>query len=174
MAYTPKRRRGPNKLKPEAETAAVATSVPQTGAEPEIVATTAPQEPAAPAKRRRRASVGGFHKKLDVPAREGYQRRWFNDIPGRIANAEDLAYTHVTEPGIKSDSPDSRVRRLVGTQASGAPLYAYLMETPDSEYQQGVDEKESVHRQVDDAIRAGRDTTGRVENSYGEGSIGTR
>lgn len=126
---------------------------------------------AAPAKRRRRSSVGGFHMKLETPQREGFQRRWFNDTPGRIANAEELAYDHVTESGIKSDSPDSRVRRLVGTQANGQPLYAYLMETPVEEYRAGQAEREETHRQVDIAIRDGRDATGRISNGYGEGSI---
>lgn len=126
---------------------------------------------ARPRKRRRRGSVGGFHLKLSAPERKGFIRRWVNDTPGRIASMEELAYTHVTEPGIKSDSPDSRVRRLVGTQANGAPLHAYLMETPLEEYQQGIEEKEELHRVVDEAIRAGRDATGRVQDAYGEGSI---
>lgn len=122
-------------------------------------------------KRRRRASVGGFHLKLSAPERKGFVRRWFNDKPGRIAEAEELAYEHVTETGIKSDSPDSRVRRLVGTQ-DGEPLYAYLMETPDEEYQAGRDELEERHRQVDQAIREGREMDkGRISNGYGEGSI---
>lgn len=125
----------------------------------------------APKKRRRRSSVGGFHLKLDAPARKGYHRRWFNDTPGRIANAEELAYDHVEDPSIKSDSPDSRVRRLVGTQASGQPLYAYLMETPVEEYEVGQAEREETHRQVDTAIREGRDATGRIQDEYGEGSI---
>ena len=130
-----------------------------------------PATEAAPKKRRRRASVGGFHLKLHAPERPGFHRRWFNDTPGRIANAEELAYDHVCDPSIKSDSTDTRVRRLVGTQASGQPLYAYLMETPIEEYQAGAAEKEETHRQIDKAIREGRDATGRMENSYGEGSI---
>lgn len=128
-------------------------------------------ESVPPSKRRRRASVGGFNMKLAIPQRAGFVRRWFNDTPGRIAEAEDLAYDHVKEEGIKSDSPDSRVRRLVGTQANGQPLYAYLMETPKEEYRAGQDEKEEQHRLVDKAISEGRDATGRISNGYGEGSI---
>lgn len=131
----------------------------------------APDTTEAPKKRRRRASVGGFHLKLHAPERSGYHRRWFNDTPGRIANAEELAYDHVCDTSIKSDGTDTRVRRLVGTQANGQPLYAYLMETPIEEYQAGAEEKEETHRQIDKAIREGRDATGRMENSYGEGSI---
>lgn len=111
--------------------------------------------------------------KLAVPERKGYVRRWFNDIPGRIAEAEELAYDHVTDPSIKSDSPDGRVRRQVGTQANGQPLYSYLMETPIDEYRAGIEEKEEQHRAVDQAINEGRDLTGRVQNAYGQSSIAT-
>lgn len=166
MVYTRKRRtRGPNKPK---VTIIVEDTV--TGE----VAQAEGHEPSEPAKRRRRADVGGLHLRLSCPTREGYQRRWFNDTPGRLAIADELAYEHVRESGIKSDSPDSRVRRLVGTQAGGAPLYAYLMECPQSEYLAGQAEKEEQHRAVDDAINRGEDPTGRVQNAYGEGSIGTR
>lgn len=124
-----------------------------------------------PTKRRRRADVDGMHLKLKAPQREGFVRRWFNDKPGRIAEAEELAYDFVRGTSIKSDGTDSRVRRLVGTQANGQPQYAYLMETPLEEYQVGQSEKEERHRQIEQAIREGRDATGRVSDSYGEGSI---
>lgn len=131
----------------------------------------APKAAPAPTKRRRRASVNGLNLKLAAPSRPGYQRRWFNETPGRLAEAEELAYTHVSDASIKSDGTDSRVRRLVGTQANGQPMYAYLMETPIEEYQAGQAEREEEHRAVDLAIKEGRDATGRVTNSYGEGSI---
>lgn len=172
MVYKATRRRGPNKPKPEVHRD-VLTPQPDSQREDgtvEILATELP----TPTRRRKRADVNGMHLRLSAPAREGYQRRWFNDTPGRLATAEELAYDHVREPGIKSDSPDSRVRRLVGTQAGGAPLYAYLMETPQAEYQRGIEEKEEQHRAVDEAINRGEDPTGRVRDSYGEGSIGTR
>lgn len=122
-------------------------------------------------RRRRRASVGGHSMKLTAPQREGFVRRWFNDDGNRIAEAEELAYDFVKETGIKSDSPDSRVRRLVGTKANGEPLYSYLMETPREEYMAGQREKEELNRQIDEAITAGRDSTGLLENQYGHGSI---
>jgi hypothetical protein len=164
MAYVAKRRRGQNKPK-------AAINLTSNVSGPTIEA---PPEPPSPTKRRKRADVNGMHLRLAAPTRPGYQRRWFNDTPGRLATAEELAYEHVQESGIKSDSPDSRVRRLVGTQAGGAPLYAYLMETPREEYQRGIEEKEEQHRAVDAAIQRGEDPTGRVQDSYGEGSIGTR
>lgn len=143
---------------------------PPMNAAPEHVVETFAEAP-KPGKRRRRASTGGMNLKLAVPQRDGFQRRWFNDVEGRIAEAHELAYDHVTDPDIKSDSPDKRVRRHVGTKANGQPLYAYLMETPLDEYQAGIDEKEEQHRAVDQAINEGRDPTGRVQNAYGQSSI---
>jgi hypothetical protein len=150
MTYVAKRRRGPNKPKaPVPVTPAVRAAAEEKSEE--AVPTT---------RRRKRADVGGQHLKLKAPPREGYQRRWVNDTPGRIAMFEDLAYAHVSEQGIKSDSPDSRVRRLVGTQAGGAPQYAYLMETPLEEFQAGIEEKEEARRPFEEAIRRGEDTLG--------------
>jgi hypothetical protein len=138
---------------------------------PERADNAIPAQTGAPTKRRRRADVNGMQLKLKAPPREGFQRRWFNDTPGRLAEAEELAYDHVRDPSIKSDGTDSRVRRLVGTQANGQPLYAYLMETPEAEWAAGQAEREEQHRAVDLAINEGRDATGRVGNPYGEGSI---
>ncbi|MBB6424953.1 hypothetical protein [Sphingopyxis sp. JAI128] len=120
--------------------------------------------------RRRRASVGGLNMKLQVPERPGYHRHWFNDVPGRLAMAHELAYDFVEDRTLKSDSPDTRIRRHVGT-IDGNPLYAYLMETPLEEYERGQREKVEETREVDKAIAAGRDLDGRVENQYGHGSI---
>lgn len=137
----------------------------------QVVPENAVAETEAPTKRRRRADVNGMNLKLAAPSRDGFQRRWFNDVPGRLAEADDLAYSHVTDSSIKSDGTDSRVRRLVGNQANGQPLYAYLMETPVSEFQAGIQEREEIHAAVDKAISEGRDATGRIQDGYGEGSI---
>lgn len=128
---------------------------------------------AKPAKRRRRASVGGFGLKLEAPARKGYTRRWINDDGNRLANADELGYDFVSDTGLKTSGPGSRVSRLVGTKANGEPLHAYLMETPDELYAEGIAEKEAAARQIDDAITAGRDSTGQMSphETYGHGSI---
>lgn len=126
-----------------------------------------------PTSRRRRASVGGLKMKLSAPARAGFVRRWFNDDGNRIADAQELAYDFVHEGGIQTSSPGSRVSRLVGTKANGEPLHAYLMETPQEEHSLGVADKEAHNRQIDEAIVAGRDSTGQLPSSetYGQGSI---
>jgi hypothetical protein len=125
--------------------------------------------PSAP--RRRRSSVGGFALKLSAPSKEGQQRRWVNDDGNRIAQMRELGYEFVSETGIKTADPGSHVTRLVGTKANGEPLHAHLMETPNELYAEGVNEKEAANRQIDEAIAAGRDSTGRLENQYGHGSI---
>jgi hypothetical protein len=122
-------------------------------------------------KRRRRASVGGHALKLSAPTREGVTRRWVNDDGNRIAEARELGYDFVSETGIQTADPGSHISRLVGTKANGEPLHAHLMETPNELYAEGVAEKEAANRLIDEAITAGRDSTGRLENQYGHGSI---
>ena len=126
-----------------------------------------------PPARRRRTSVGQAALKLSAPARPGFVRRWFNDDNNRIATAHELAYEHVTDQGVKSSSSDTRISRLVGTKANGEPLRAFLMETPEAEYAEGNNEREAHNRMVDEAISAGRDSTGQMTQSetYGRGSI---
>ena len=155
MAYKPTRRtRGPNKPKviagPDGDTVAAPVI-----AQPEPVAAMP-----APTRRRKRADVNGQHLKLAFPEREGFHRRWVNDKPGRVAMFEKLAYDHVRDPSIKSDGPDGRIRRLVGTTEGGAPQYAYLMETPREEYQFGVDEKEESRAAFEATINRGEDPLG--------------
>lgn len=143
--------------------------------DPVAVAAVEPKTDPTTGKRRRRASVGGHALKLNAPTRPGYTRRWFNDDGNRIADAHELAYEFVHEAGVQTSSPGSRVSRLVGTKANGEPLHAFLMETPNELYAEGLAEKEAHNRQIDDAIIAGRDSTGQMSSTetYGQGSIQT-
>ena len=147
------------------------------GGRPRKIVDDAPEQPSdAPVTkttRRRRPSTGGHALKLEAPQRAGETRRWVNDVGDRIANLKELGYEHVSDTGVQTDQPGSRIARRVGTQANGAPLHAYLMETPDELYKQGVDEREVQNSAVDKAIEAGRDFTGRLtsQESYGHGSI---
>lgn len=141
------------------------------GRPPVEVETAAPDAPELP-PRRRRAKIGEFAMKLDAPQRPGFVRRWFNDNKNRIAEGEELAYDFVTDKGVKSTDPSSRISRIVGSGENGEPLRAYLMETPEEYYQEGLAEKEAKNRQVDDAIAAGRDSTGQHPDTHaGRGSI---
>ena len=95
------------------------------------VARTADEAPIPKSERRRRPSTGGHEYKLSAPSREGETRRWVNDEGNRIAKMKELGYEFVSDTGVQTDQPGSRIARRVGTQANGAPLHAYLMETPD-------------------------------------------
>lgn len=129
-------------------------------------------ERSPPVNRRVRKKVGALVSKLDAPLRQGETRRWVNDDGNRIAEVRELGYEFVSETGIQTADPGSRVSRLVGTKANGEPLHAYLMETPDELYAEGIAEQEAANRQIDEAITAGRDSTGRMdEHQYGHGSI---
>lgn len=162
----PIRRRGPNKK----VAPAIRVARPVKPDAPEK----ASAEPSAPSKRRRRASVGGHATKLNAPIRPGYERRWFNDAGNRLADAQELGYEFVSESGIKTDMPGSRITRRVGTAAAGGAQLAYLMETPVELYAEGIAEREAINSQVDQAIVKGADFTGQMQSSdgtYGHGSI---
>jgi len=125
----------------------------------------------APTARRKRKRITGLNLKLAVPDRPGYHRHWFVDKPGRLAEADDLAYTHVSDPSLKTDSTDSRVRRLTGTDGFGAPQYSYLMETPLEEYAAGQADKEQAHTAFETAIQRGMDPLNTLTDAYGRGTI---
>ena len=126
------------------------------------------QEKAAP--RRRRASIGGFRQKLDAPQRPGYVRRWVDDSPARIMEMQELGYEFVHEQagtGAKrTDGQGSRISRMGGKRDDGSPHQLVLMETPISEYEIGRQEKEERIKPFEDALRAGADTTGRLQDTY--------
>lgn len=139
-------------------------------AEPAAETTT---EAGAPTRRRKRGKIGGMSLKLDAPARPGFIRRWVNDQNNRLAETQELAYDFVTDQSIQSSGSDTRISRLVGTQANGEPLRAYLMETPEEEFAEGSKEKEAFNRRVDEAITTGSDFTGQMpsKETYGHGEI---
>lgn len=121
-------------------------------------------------QRRRRASVGGFKQKLDAPQREGFVRRWVDDNPVRINEMQELGYDFVTDKAgegrARTDGLGSRMSRMAGKRDDGSPHHLVLMETPVSEYQQGVAEKEERLKPFEEALRAGVDTQGRLADAY--------
>lgn len=128
-----------------------------------------PTESAAEAvpvsRRRRRASTGGFRLKLDAPQRAGYVRRWVIDDPSRIISMQELGYDFA-EAEAKTEGLGTRIERHAGKDAEGKPQRLILMETPQEEYDLGLKDKEAALKPFEDAIKAGRDTTGRVQDSY--------
>lgn len=128
-------------------------------------------EPAG--RRRRRKALDGLAQKLAAPKIPGHTTRFVNDDGNRLAELQELGYEFVPSGTAAKDGVGSRVSRLVGTKANGEPMHAYLMETPDELYAQGVDEREATVRQTDEAIRAGRDQTGQIENIHSRASHGS-
>lgn len=132
--------------------------------------TDTPQDAIPKGQRRRRASVGGFTVKLNAPSRPGYVRRFVNGDPARIAQLEDLGYTLVNERAEgrgdkRTDGAGTRIARHAGRFEDGAPMQAFLMETPIEEYNVGVAEKEERLKPFEEAVRAGFDPTGSLAPS---------
>lgn len=107
------------------------------------------------AGRSKRVLLGGTSLKLDAPKRNGYVRRWFNDAEGRVETAEQAGYSFVHDGRAESEQP-VRVRRRVGTNADGTPLYAYLMEKPEEFYQEDQALKRQPLDEIDEAIFGGQ------------------
>lgn len=125
-----------------------------------------PEKPA----RRRRAPLTAIKQRLAAPQREGYIRRWVDDSPTRIMEMQELGYDFVQEAAgegaSRTDGVGTRINRLGGKRDSGAPQHLVLMETPVEEYAHGLKEKEAQLAPFEDALRAGKDTTGRMTDSY--------
>lgn len=118
------------------------------------------------ANRRKRASAGGYTLKLDAPKRPGWQRRFVNGDPSRILRMQELGYTFVNDkPGEgdkRTQGQGTRISRHAGSTEHGQPMQTYLMETPDSQYQIGLQEKEDRLKPFEEAIRRQADPTGEL------------
>lgn len=120
--------------------------------------------------RRRRAPIGGFRQKLDAPQRPGYVRRWVDDSPARIMEMQELGYDFAQDKAAdgarRTDGQGSRISRMGGKRDDGSPHHLVLMETPVEDYDLGRKEKEDALKPFEDALRAGADTTGRLQDAY--------
>ena len=116
-------------------------------------------------ERKERIPLGTRVSKLTVPQRHGYQRRWMNDSPGRIEDAKRGGYSLVVDPTLKvgnaSEDGNSEiggaVSRVVGTQEGGNPMKAYLMEIPQSWYDEDQSRKREARMEIEAAIIRGDD-----------------
>lgn len=91
-------------------------------------------------------------KRLDVPERPGYYRRWFRGDPGRIARAKQAGYEFVDASDVEITNFDlggnastsgntdmgTRVSVVSGDTGdeNGNPMRLYLMEVPNEYYEQ--------------------------------------
>jgi hypothetical protein len=128
----------------------------------------APVKPVAPAippaakrmSRETRKPFGSQDQKLAYPAREGFHRHWFNEIPGRIDSALEAGYTHVLDKDAK------KVSRVVGVSTSGGPLTAWLLEIPEDWYLDDMKRQQDVVDEKETAIRQGALDAKPGENRY--------
>lgn len=123
--------------------------------------------------RRRRGSVGGFSYKLDAPQREGFVRRFVNDDPARIRQLEELGYTIVNQTAgegeARTDGQGTRITRHAGKDENGKPFQTVLMETPITEFEVGLKDKEEARKPFEQAIARSADTTASVPDAYQPG-----
>lgn len=131
-----------------------------------IVVQTAPATDAvAPKYRRTRASTGGMKLKLTAPQRPGFVRRFVKNDPSRILEMRALGYDFA-QADTHTDGLGTRITRHAGKGEFGQPEQLVLMETPESEYAIGVQEKEEQRQPFEQALRAGRATDGELTDQY--------
>jgi hypothetical protein len=96
-----------------------------------------------PKRRRNRKPFGNKDQKLAYPDRPGYHRHWFNDVPGRLIQADEAGYSQVKAPDGKP------VSMVVGIGRGGQPLTAYLHEIPQEDYDEDMAAQDSeVHERL--------------------------
>ena len=74
--------------------------------------------------RKIRKPFGAQTQKLALPERPGYKRHWFNDVAGRVDEAESNGWAHL------KDKDSKPLKRVVGTGRDNKALHAYAMELP--------------------------------------------
>jgi len=110
--------------------------------------------------RRQRGAFNGTTSKLSVSFTiSGYHLHWLNDYAGRITQAVENGYEFVKpeEVGVSDmEKGSERVKRLVGTDDAGNPLFAYLMKIRQDWYDEDQASIQERNDLVDQAIRQGR------------------
>lgn len=112
----------------------------------------------APASRPARKPFGTLEQKMNYPARPGFHRHWFNDVPGRLERALEAGYAHV------QDNSGKNVSMIVGTAPSGGPLHGFLMEIPEAWFQEDMKAQQKDVDAKEDAMRRGA-----LESQEGDG-----
>lgn len=115
-------------------------------------------------KRRERVPFGAHRMKLSFENKAGKVRRWFNDVGGRVADAEAAGYSFVTagttkvgDTALGSGNQDlgTRISRRTGTKENGAEMVSYLMEIDEDLYKEDQLEKQKRVDDIDTKIRKG-------------------
>lgn len=103
--------------------------------------------PIPPAKER--VPFGAHQPKLALPARHGYQRRWFHDTPGRIQRAIRGGWSHVV------DEKGQPVSQVVGVAEMGGGLRSFAMEIPIELYEADMAAQQRVIDEFDELMQRG-------------------
>ena len=101
-----------------------------------------------------------LEQKMAWPARPGYRRYWFNDVPGRIARALRAGYTHVLDPDSGGHAEVMSDKGAFGGRNS------YLMEIPMQWYQEDMARNAEREKARLDDLRNGRAGPGADDNRY--------
>lgn len=94
-----------------------------------------------------RKPLGAYSLKLALPQRAGYHRHWFNDVAGRIGEAQASGYAHIPD---KDGKP---ICRAVGTGRDRGVQYAFAMEIPYVFYAEDMAAKHQVASDQLDALK---------------------
>ena len=114
-----------------------------------------------PVERKIRIPIDGRQMRLsvdfDIP---GYRPYWANDEGMRITMMQQAGYEFVekSEVGLVNDpretAVDNRVRRWVGKNTVGQPLYAYLMKIPLGFHEEDMRNMEARIAEVENQMKA--------------------
>ena len=111
-----------------------------------------PREAGAQRANRPKRTPLGLRNVLQAAPREGYVRRYFNDVGDRLARAEAAGYTRVQSNADTSDPSMGPSQLGSGTTKSvGGGINAVLMEIPREFY----DEDQAAKQRVVDASESG-------------------
>jgi len=119
-----------------------------------------PRIEATKSDRRRRRDDGPMAGlKLAVPEglkEQGFEYRWVNDDGRRVHDKTVMDdWDRVMTPAIESEGEGTPVKRLVGKQEGGAPLYAYLCRKPTEFYQEDKSKEQRRIKEQEDAMKRG-------------------
>lgn len=113
-------------------------------------AITDPNDLAAEIERIRkiRKPLGAYSQKLALPKRTGYHRHWFNDVAGRVAEAELNGWTAI------KGTDGKPISRCVGSGRDKGALYAFAMELPEVFWQEDQNERNRVAAEKMESLKS--------------------
>ena len=108
-----------------------------------------------------RKPLGAMSQKLALPVRPGYHRHWFNDVAGRISEAEANGWAFV------KGSDNKPMSRCVGTGRDKGAQYAFAMELPLVFWQEDQDAKNRLASEKIDSLKTqiARAPSGKAERA---------